>query len=345
MRDARHDTIMKMKIGVLQSAARRYRVGISMMTIFAVGIGIGYLIPGQSPVDTVMHDEKRDTSSGYHFISPLLACKSDSETGISNKTAVEMRADIQSYLSQQVQVGTISRASVYFRELDDGASFIINPSYTFNLGSLLKVPLVMSVYTHAEKNPGFLDEKVTYGGGSYNGEEYYPPPVSIEVGKTYTIEQLVEATLRYSDNNAAILLSQTIPQGEFDDTYSELGIDPPPYGGSYVLNNQGYAIFFRVLYNATFLNHDDSEHMLQLLSESTFDKGLAAGLPAGVTVAHKFGEQANADGSAPELHDCGIVYDQGAPYLLCVMTQGSSFDQDASVIARISQIAYSYEKP
>jgi hypothetical protein len=75
------------------------------------------------------------------------------------------------------------------------------------------------------------------------------------------------------------------------------------------------------------------------LAKSTFTEGIVAGLPQGMTVAHKFGEAELPDGTL-QLHDCGIVYKPNQPYLICVMTKGSNFDTLAGVISHISKTVY-----
>ena len=79
---------------------------------------------------------------------------------------------------------------------------------------------------------------------------------------------------------------------------------------------------------------------LEILSKTDYKKGLLAGLPEGITVAHKFGERAYSDSNIKQLHECGIVYITGSPYLVCIMTRGTDFDQLASVIAEISSVIY-----
>jgi beta-lactamase class A len=64
-----------------------------------------------------------------------------------------------------------------------------------------------------------------------------------------------------------------------------------------------------------------------------------AGVPAGISVANKFGERELADGTR-QLHDCGIVYHPERPYVLCVMTKGASFEQLSRTVADVSQLVY-----
>ena len=108
------------------------------------------------------------------------------------------------------------------------------------------------------------------------------------------------------------------------------------------MNTHSYSEFLRTLYNATYLDANDSNHILQLLTQSTFTQGLVSGVPANIQVSHKFGERSFADSNLLELHDCGIVYAPNHPYLLCVMTEGYDDPTLASFIAQISNITYNY---
>jgi hypothetical protein len=108
-----------------------------------------------------------------------------------------------------------------------------------------------------------------------------------------------------------------------------------------------FSYFLRVLYNSTYLKKDLSEKALELLNTVDFKDGLVAGVPNNITVAHKFGikgDFANNDKNQVvnrELHDCGIVYHNQRPYLVCIMTKGNSSLQDSeSVLKNISSMIY-----
>jgi len=101
-----------------------------------------------------------------------------------------------------------------------------------------------------------------------------------------------------------------------------------------------YSSFFRILYNASYLSKEMSSKALKLLTQVNFNKGLVAGLPKGVKIAHKFGERGYALNDIKQLHDCGIVYHPRKTYLICVMTKGNKIEDLEYIIQKISKFIY-----
>lgn len=291
-------------------------------------------------------NDTRQDSSAYTFINPLLECGEDSSIQISNKSLELLGGSIRNLISGMKTSGEISDASVYFRELNDGSTIGINQDEYFTPGSLLKVPLALSLYLKSESDPEFLKKKIMFDGGTAPATEHFTSQV-ITPGSVYSVEDLVDATLMYSDNNAALILTQLLDKNELDKSYSDLGIKTPVSGSDYSMTVRTYASFFRILYNATLLNRTDSEHLLSILSKATFTQGIVAGVPANVVVAHKFGERAysGAASQGVQLHDCGIVYKPNDPYLLCVMMRGADYETLAKNIQEISALVYNSAHP
>ena len=71
-----------------------------------------------------------------------------------------------------------------------------------------------------------------------------------------------------------------------------------------------------------------------------FKEALVAGVPPGITVAHKYGERSFSDSPIRQLHDCGIVYFKPEPYILCVMTRGTDTLELAKVIGDVSRLVF-----
>jgi beta-lactamase class A len=103
----------------------------------------------------------------------------------------------------------------------------------------------------------------------------------------------------------------------------------------------GYSGFFRILYNASYLNRQMSEKALQLLSHEDFSQGIRAGVPKGIVVAAKFGEfESGNHGEQKQLHEFGIVYHPKGHYILGVMTQGHDFARQTEIIRDVSALVY-----
>jgi hypothetical protein len=169
--------------------------------------------------------------------------------------------------------------------------------------------------------------------------QYFKPEQEIDPSQTHTLEALIQSSIRYSDNYATIELAKHAEPGSLNNLLSELHIEIPVSNADFI-TVKDYATFFRVLFNASYLNQDNSEKALELLSKTTFTEGIVKLLPPETLVAHKFGEKEPNPQGIRQIHDCGIVYYPLHPYLICVMTRGTDPDQMAQTIAEISRLVY-----
>ncbi len=274
------------------------------------------------------------------YVNPLLFCDTSENKGLNEfkylKTAAEEVIDVQK------QQGGIAAASVYFRDLDPGNWFGINTSLLYAPASLFKVPTAIALYKIAEQNPEILAKKVVYqSADDLNVGENFKPAVSLIRGQAYTVEELLEHMLIYSDNNALHLLQNQIDPGYLNEVFTDLGLSTVGSGDVNIMSVKVYSFAFRALYNSTYLDQQFSNKLLQILTLPDFPQGIRSGVPASIMVAQKFGErtvdQTLHPGVGPkELHDCGIIYYPGHPYFLCIMTQGSDFTRLIRLIHDIS---------
>ena len=153
--------------------------------------------------------------------------------------------------------------------------------------------------------------------------QVYKPEKKLEKNKTYTVKDLLNYLIKYSENDAIPPLLSILPEDIQVHVFQDLGV-PIPTKEGYQITTKDYASFFRILYNASYLSKNLSENALALLSETTFEDGIRGNIPKEITIAHKFGEReiiAEDNKILHQLHDCGIVYYPGYPYLICVMTK------------------------
>lgn len=232
--------------------------------------------------------------------------------------------------------------SVYFRDLNNGPWIGVNEEEKFIPASLLKVPLMMVYYKIAESNPSILSKKYKYNPSEFNIEssKYFTPKDRLQEGKEYAVDELIKRMIIFSDNEALFILSSHADVNIQKDLYLKLGFPFPDTIGpsEKFMTPRNIASFFRVLYNATYLNEEMSNKALQLLTETDFERGLVAGVPKEVIIAQKYGER--EESGIIELHDCGIVYFPKHPYSLCVMTKGTNYENLTSIIKDISKLTY-----
>jgi len=198
----------------------------------------------------------------------------------------------------------------------------------------------MAYLKQAESDSPLLTQQLAYGG----------PPVAtsnirssrlIEEGKFYPVEELLARMIVYSDNLAMAALLAAIDKKTLNHTFTDLGIaSPDDAQPDALVSVKQYATFFRILFNASYLNRDMSEKALEYLTKVEFKRGLAAGVPSQVVVAHKFGERALKGADMTQFHDCGIVYCPGRPYVLCIMTSDHDVDELIKTTEQISRLVY-----
>lgn len=253
-----------------------------------------------------------------------------------------MRQEIIQKITTLQKEGTVTHMSVFFRDLQNGPRVGIQEDQMFHPASLLKLPLMIALLHEADLDPGLLDEEIVSPGTL--------PPVSnvdsneaIQPNTSYTIRELLRRMIVYSDNNSADLLVLKVnskPMPSNSNAFLDIGtMGIMSTGNIGRLSMQSYTNVFGLLYNAWYLSDTMSQLALTLLSKSTYKNGLVAGVPEGITVAHKFGFY-NVPNEESELHDCGIVYHPRTPYVLCVMTIGPNIASEEKAISEISRVVY-----
>ena len=315
-------------------------IGISFgaLIIFNAGLFLSpYIIPKTN--QNIIKEIRNNLN--YQFINPLLDCNSANISQDQNLTS--LKKSIQFVINQKINNQKISFASVYYRDLNNGPWFSINGDEYFSPASLIKVPVLMAYLKEAEDDPSLLSKKITDTKPFDYSQQNITPTQTLEVNKEYTVEDLIERMIVYSDNAAYELLLDNIDNTKIFNVYQDLDVDiskaqNDPNGN--IITVEDYASFFRILFNASYLNQSMSEKALNLLSQSQYYDGLVAGIPKDIIVAHKFGERQFLPSKEKQLHDCGIVYLPNKPYLLCVMSRGSDFNQAANFIKEVSQTVY-----
>jgi len=309
--------------------------------LVGVGIAIGFwVIPHGSHEAKRFFADVRNAENEGRLTNQLLECTELPE-GISIGGRINLEQQIQEKVDVLKREGKLTEAAVYYRDLNNGPWFGINEDVPYYPASLLKVPLAIAFYRRDQEGPGFLQTRAVFEstGQDFEAGQAFGSAKRLEGGAEYSLEDLIAIMLQDSSNEAALLLTQIAGEENVLDVYEDIGIPAPQFGKDYQINVHTFGSFFRILFNATYLDRAHSERVLSILTKSSFTQGIQAGLPEGTLAAHKFGTREVGD--VRQLHDCGIVYAPGKPYILCVMTQGTDFDMLADFIKEVSGTIYS----
>ncbi len=284
----------------------------------------------------------REPEGKYRLIDPLIGFR------VGDKNEFDEYKNLENKLKSQIKLlikqKKIYSASVYFRDLQSGRWTGVNEQEFYSPASLYKVGLMMAILKKSENETSFLDETITFK-KSMNPEK--PDYTPLEIGKSYSVRELLTRLITLSDNDAKDMLRDRIGIEAVSTVFTDLRLAEPALqeiGDS--MSAQTYSRFFRTLYNATYINRNLSEYALDLLSRVEFKSGIINGLPPEartLTVAHKFGYRIlpdPLDTATRELHDCGIVYIPSHPYFICVMTKGWELTDLYDTIQMLSRMVY-----
>lgn len=223
--------------------------------------------------------------------------------------------------------------ALYFEYLPNGTSIGINSNSEFFAASLFKLPIVMAYYKHkehgnySEKNIVLTQEMLDdrFGDLWEKGAGYEISP-----------DEAVRLALTRSDNTAVEALGPIIDQHDFDEVYEGLDIETQISSQGAVMTVKNYSSILKALYYSAVLSKENSNEILNYLTQSEFNDKLVAGVPADVVVAHKIGII-----NEESYRDCGIVYVPNRNYLLCMVSRGSEADAQKRM-SEVSQMIYDY---
>lgn len=314
------------------------RMAIIVCGIFAIGTLAGWKIgPFFTPIDTSGFKPLRTKDAAYPLIEPLLSCR------INATVATQAYSELQTSLEDDIAHATagkaITRASVFLRNFETGEWLSVNGDDTYSPSSLMKILTLIAYLRISETTPGYLDQTITVTDVPKLAQQNIIPSHTAMIGKTYTIRELLTMMIVDSDNTSATLLTEHIDPTVLQNIMADLEITALDESTTFTISPRLFSRFLTILYNSTYLSKTDSQYALELLTESTFADGITKSIPTGITVAHKFGENTFTDSDGvhkAQLHECGIIY-RDEPYLLCVMTEGTSQDTLPNVIQTLTK--------
>lgn len=233
----------------------------------------------------------------------------------------------------------ILEASVYVIKLNDGEWTSVNSELEYAPGSIIKIAALITYLKMCEADPALLNKQYLFEGRRKGVPRQTFNDGEMVAGKKYSGAELLERIIVNSDNNATLIINEALDIKIFKKLFTDIGIaEPDIHDPKFTIGVNDLSKFLRILFNATYLNKDNSYYAMTLLSKSSFKMGIINGLPANIPVAHKFGEYGN--GVIAQLHETGIVYLDNEPYLITIMTKGKTVEWLPMAISNLSKITY-----
>jgi len=300
---------------------------------------------GSSQVETntnqnVKQNEKHIVRSSVGgLIRPILMV----EEAKPSQNLAGLNVSLNEIVNAGKQSGRIQSASVYVKDMENDDWIEVNDTEGYYPGSLMKLAVLITYLKKSEDDKRILDKTLTLEKSVIAPGQTYKDEV-IKPAIPYKISDLLYQMIVRSDNFATLLLNRELDINDLNKLIHVLGLPKMDmHNANYTITAKDYSKFMRILYNATYLNEENSQQALSMMSHSGFKKGLMRELPENVIVAHKFGE--TVSGNIRELHESGIVYTGTHTYLITVMTKGLRVSDLADEISEISSKVYHYFIP
>lgn len=237
------------------------------------------------------------------------------------------------------------RAGIIVRDLTNNFSYYYKGSKQFISASLIKLPIMCSVFEEINRGNMALDNIITLkkqhkvsGSGSLR---------RVRNGAQYSVEELLKLMIKNSDNTAAKILTDRIGLEKMNRIFKEIGLQDTnishksfnmtrrrgkdesyttPYDIVYLLEK---------IYYGMFINQEVSNRIIEILKTPDDNSRLSRYLPDNFELAHKTGLLRGA------CHDAGIVFTPKGAFLICVMTEKNlSYNVAKRFIANLGKLAY-----
>lgn len=242
--------------------------------------------------------------------------------------------------------GAQQEVAVVIKDLDWNREFVLNENEPFPAASLVKVPIMAAVFQAVQDGKIDLKEKLVLKGSIKTpGSGILKTKPS---GSVFTIEELVQIMIMYSDNTATNLLIDRLGFDYLNAYFKKRGLEETNLsrkmmdfryrrrGVENFTTARDMAIILERFYRSEGMD-PRARQCLVFLAQQKINDRIPRRLPDGVTVAHKTGLERNV------CHDVGIVYTGKGNFLICVLTKHvSTSRRSKDLISRLALHTYNY---
>ncbi len=220
---------------------------------------------------------------------------------------------------------------IYFQDLTGGDSFAINSQIQSTAASLIKLPVLLSLYREADAGRINLDTVYQLqaadkraGAGSLQGK-----PTGYEI----TYRKMAELMGQQSDNTAFNIVANKVLGGaKVQETADKLGMKQTSFDKN-LTSAADIGLFFRKLYLEKVVSEKSREEILGFLTNTIWEGRIPVGIPKGIRIAHKIGSETGV------FSDAGIIYAK-KPFILVIMTENANEIEANKALPEIAKKVY-----
>jgi beta-lactamase class A len=219
---------------------------------------------------------------------------------------------------------------VFFQDLQTKDAFEINSKEIFTAASLIKLPVIITLYREAEAGRINLDEvyklqasdKIS-GAGSLQYKS---------VGFEITFREMAELMGQQSDNTAFGIVSRKLGKEKIQELINALGMKSTSFAENET-SPEDIGLLFRKLYSEGVVYEKDKQEILSFLTDTIWEDRIPAGVPKEIKVSHKIGTEVGV------ISDAGIVFAK-KPFILVIMTEGANEIEAKKALPQITEKLY-----
>lgn len=232
----------------------------------------------------------------------------------------------------------------WYKDLVTGETHAFNARETFQAASVIKLPILCSVFLRAEEDPGVLDQRVLV-----REEEKLPGCGALQHisgAHEYDVLSLCRLMITISDNTATNALIRHFGMEALNGDFRRLGLEETRIyrllfdaeasrmGKENLFQPEELGSLLEKIYRKELVSPRGSEQIADILLRQQINHKIPGCLPPDLRVAHKTGED---DGIT---NDLGIVYER-EPFVLVFASNETDVPAFEQVIRAVS---YYYAK-
>jgi beta-lactamase class A len=274
------------------------------------------------------------------LVSPRLPAQQASANPVLADLSAELQRDLNTTAAAHDGV-----MGIYVKDLSSGQTFAVNADTIFPQASSIKIPILIELMRQAQTGKLNLSDRVEIRrAGLVDGSgvlQFFS-----DGGSALSLRNLAVLMVVLSDNSAANLLIDRAGMDNVNSLLDSLGLhqtrlmrkmmDIPAERAERENHStpREMATLVELLNVGKILDPEHTKMALEIL-EYPKDSPLRAGVPDNITVAEKPGSMNGAQ------CDTGIVFLEGRPYAISVMTTYNQTSGDADITA-VSRRVFAY---